>query len=69
MQLHRCYSSSYVNNKYKKKKVMKKILFAMPVLSVLLLGCHKAEIPNANDYIDEYGINHGPGVEDRKSVV
>ena len=42
---------------------MKKILFAMPVLSVLLLGCHKAEIPNANDYIDEYGINHGPGVE------
>ena len=52
---------------------MKLRLFSSAFLAALLLGCVKAQAPqeidddldmiDSIDYIDEYGVNHGPGIK------
>ena len=52
---------------------MKLRLFSSAFLAAVLLGCVKAQAPqeidddldmiDSIDYIDEYGVNHGPGIK------
>lgn len=45
---------------------MKKIIFGLIAMSAVLSGCEKnngPDLPLAGSYIDEYGVNHGQGIE------